>query len=144
MANKSTNKPALWFWLVGIASLVWNLIGVTAYLKQTFITDEQLAILTHKQQALFQVPIWASVAFAVAVFAGTLGAISLLFKKKTALIFFIISLIGIIVQMNFSFFESKVRELYGPIAMAIPVFIILIGIYQVTFANRCIFRNWIS
>jgi len=28
--------------------------------------------------------------------------------------------------------------------MAITVFIILIGIYQVTFANRCIFRNWIS
>jgi len=37
------NKPALWLWFVAIATLVRNLIGVTAYLKQAFITDDQLA-----------------------------------------------------------------------------------------------------
>ncbi|MCX7548422.1 hypothetical protein OS188_10715 [Xanthomarina sp. F1114] len=145
MTSNSTNKPTLWFWIVGVVALVWNLLGVIAYLKQTFISDIKLVSLSKAEQALYtNVPIWATIAFAIAVFSGVLGSIALLFRKKIAIIFFIISLIGIIVQMNYSFFESKAKEVYGPMVIAIPVLIILIGIYLVTFTNRCIYRNWIS
>ena len=45
-------------------------------------------------------PAWATVAFAIAVFGGTLGCLLLLLRKSAAFYLFIASLLGAIVQMT--------------------------------------------
>jgi hypothetical protein len=44
-------------------------------------------------------PTWATGAFALGVFGGTLGCLLLLYRKSTAYYVFIASLLGIVVQM---------------------------------------------
>lgn len=145
MTDISTNKPPLWFWIVSIAALIWNLMGVMVYLGQAYMTDADLAALPETEQALYaNVPAWVTAAFAVAVFGGALASITLLLRKKIAKTLFIISLIGIVVQMSYNLFMSDVMEVYGPGGMIMPIMVLIIGVYLIMFSNKSIARNWIS
>lgn len=68
----------IWFWIVTIIALIWNLTGVMQFILQVSMTSQDLAILPEDQQALYAVmPSWVNIAFALAVFGGTLGCIAL-------------------------------------------------------------------
>ena len=96
MSADSTNKPPVWFWVVSVLALIWNIIGVMSYLAQAYTSVEDLEKMTQAQRELFESqPAWVTGAFAIAVFGGTLGCIALLLRKKWAKPILIISLLGI-------------------------------------------------
>ena len=66
------NKPTLPFWIISIAALLCNLMGVGAYLAMTQLTPEKTAETYGQAFAdIFATkPAWATGAFAIAVFAG--------------------------------------------------------------------------
>jgi len=41
----SSNKPEITFWIIGIIALIWNILGVVAYLMQAYMTQEEWALL---------------------------------------------------------------------------------------------------
>ena len=83
MTENSTNKPPVWFWIVSVVALIWNGMGVMAYLGQAYMSDDALAALPEAEQALYaNVPAWATAAFAIAVWGGLLGCLALLLRKK--------------------------------------------------------------
>ncbi|MGB5205651.1 MAG: hypothetical protein WBN63_15820, partial [Eudoraea sp.] len=85
MSEKSNTKPPVWFWIVSIVALLWNLMGVMAYLGQAYMTDEMKAGYTSDQLALMEsTPAWVTAAFAIAVWGGLLGCIVLLLRRKLA------------------------------------------------------------
>ncbi len=111
------------------------------------MTDEALAALPEMERALYEnVPTWAVFAFAIAVFAGTLGCILLLLRKKLATTIFIISLLAILVQMfyNFFIFLGKATEVYGPESMIMPVMVVITGFFLVWHARKCNANGWLS
>lgn len=76
-------KPPIWFWVVSILGLLWNLSGVYSYLSSTFNQTEMLEAMNQAQRELFEaMPTWANVAFAIAVLLGVLASIGLLLRKK--------------------------------------------------------------
>ena len=69
--SESTNKPSVGFWIIGVIALIWNLMGVFAYITQVNMTDEVIAALPDAERALYEnVPAWVTGAFAIAVFGG--------------------------------------------------------------------------
>lgn len=132
-----SNQLIKWHKLISILAVVWNLLGVSAYLMHAYMTDEAIALLPENEQALYtNIPAWYTAAFAIAVFAGALGSILLLLKKKLATPILILSLIAIFVQMYYNFFVGKSMEVYGPGSVVMPVFVILIGIFLVWYAKK--------
>ena len=146
MSEKSNTKPPVWFWIVSILALLWNLMGVMSYLEQAYMTDEIKAQYTAEQLTLMQgVPAWVTAAFAIAVWGGLLGCIALLFRKRWAKPLLMLSLIAILIQMAYSFFMTNAAEIYGLIpGIIIPLLVIIIGIALVQFARIAEKRNWIS
>lgn len=135
----------MWFWVVSILALIWNIMGVMAYLKDAFMSIEDLEKMTQAERLLFETqPAWVTAAFAIAVWGGALGCIALLMLKKWARSVFLISLMGIVVQMIYALFISNSFEVYGPGAVAMPIMVILIGIFLVFFAGMAKKKNWIS
>lgn len=140
----STKLPKL-FWIVGWGALLWNLMGVMAYLTQVFMPAEMFQQLTIEQQQLIEnTPAWATAAFAVAVWGGTIGAILLLMKKKSAKIAFIFSLVGVSVQIIHSLFFSNSMEVYGPGGLIMPFMIVLFGIGLIWFSEKAAKNGWVS
>lgn len=84
------------FWVIGAFALVWNGLGSVNYLIQ--VTAESLDAYRAVEQAIIaDRPAWATGAFAVGVFGGTVGAVLLLLRKSVAFHVFIVSLIGVVV-----------------------------------------------
>ena len=138
-------KPSNLFWVISVMALVWNLMGVFNYLTQAFMTNEVLASLPKNQQLLYEkVPAWVTAAFAVAVFFGTLGAIFLLLKKKVSSTFFILSFLGIFVQMTYGLLITKNTDSYGPLGLVMPLMIIAIGAYLIWYSKKASENRWLS
>lgn len=146
MSEKSTVKPPMWFWIVSILALIWNLMGVMAYLGQAYMTEEMMAEYPAEELALIEMtPAWVTAAFAIAVWGGLLGCLALLLRKKWAKTILTLSLIGILVQMSHSFFMTNAIEVYGQVqGIVTPLIVIIIGIALVKFAGIAEKRNWIS
>ena len=135
MSNSST-KPTVIFWVISVIALLWNIMGVIAYLSQAYITDEALALLPEAEQAWYNnVPAWVTAAFAIAVFAGTLGSIALLLRKKWAVTLFMMSLIGVIAQSIYSFFIQNYVEITGEKTI-MPTIVFLIALFLVWYSNK--------
>ena len=143
--TNSTNKPTTGFWVISVIALIWNLIGVMNYVGQAYMTDEMLASLPEAQQDLYQnIPAWVTAAFAIAVFGGTLGSLLLLLKKKLASIIFSISILAIIIQMAWVLFVSKTLEVNGAMGALLPVLVIIIGAFLVSYSKKATANGWLS
>ena len=143
---KNKVKVPVWYWIVSILALIWNLIGAMAYLGQAFITDEIKATMPVEQVTLLEnTPAWVTAAFAFAVWGGVLGCIALLLRKKWAKSVLVISLVGLLVQLGYSFFMTNALEVYGPAqGMVMPIVLLLIGVGLVLFANSARKKTWIN
>ena len=138
-------KPSTSFWVISVIALLWNLMGVNAYIQQAFKTDSFKAMYNEEQlKMIAEAPAWATAAFAIAVFGGLLGCILLLRRKQIAKTVFIVSLIGILVQMYYNFFVIDSIAVYGPGAMAMPIMVILFAVFLIWYANFCTKKNWIG
>lgn len=145
MTNGTKIKPPVWFWVVSVLALIWNALGAWNYLMQAYMTDEMKAALPDDQLALIEnTPSWVTAAFAIAVWGGILGCIALLLRKKWAKPVLLISLIGILAQMSYSFFMSDSMEVFGTTAMVTSIMVIIIGIALVYLARGAHNRGWIS
>tara|TARA_R110000744_G_scaffold377073_1_gene491805 strand:+ start:339 stop:788 length:450 start_codon:yes stop_codon:yes gene_type:complete len=145
--NQSPEIMALpnWFNVAAILALVWNLLGVMAFVSHMTITPEMIAELPLAEQDLYAaVPLWATAAFAVAVFCGALGSLALLMKKSICYPLFVASFAGVVVQMFHSFFISNSFEVYGPGGTIMPIMLIVITLLLVRFAAKGNSNNWFS
>jgi len=138
-------KPPTWFWVVSVIALLWNLFGVMNYLMQAFNQVALLESMDQAQREAFEsIPAWATAAFAIAVFSGTIGCIGLLLRKKWARPLFIISLIAAVAQFIHWLFISNAVEAFGPSTYTMPVIVILIGLYLISFSKKGIAKGWLK
>ena len=144
--TKSTeNSPPKWFNLAAIFALVWNLMGVLAFIGQITMTPEMIAELPQAEQALYaSIPLWATIAFACAVFGGALGSLALLLKNPFAAPLFILSFVGVAVQMFHAFVLSNSFEVFGPGGTVMPMMVVVIAILLVYFAHKAKANNWLE
>jgi hypothetical protein len=138
-------KPPVWFWVVSFIALLWNLFGVMNYLNQAFNQVALLEAMNQAQREAFEgIPAWATAAFAIAVFSGTLASIGLLVRKKWARPLFIVSLVAAVAQFIHWLFISNAVEAFGPSTYGMPIVVVLIGIYLIFFAKKGIEKGWLK
>ncbi len=143
MSESMKNKAPAWFVIVVLLLLVWNLLGVIAYIMQVTMTPEALAALPEAQRQLYEnTPQWATAAFAIAVNGGALGCLLLLLRRNLAALFLKASLLGVLVQMFHSFFISNSFEVFGPGGLVMPVLVIVIAVYLVMLAGKARANRW--
>ncbi len=97
------------------------------------------------ERALYtDIPVWATSAYAIAVFGGTLGSIFLLMRKAWAIPAFIVSLVAIVVQMGHAFFMTAMLEVQGASAAVLPLLIVAVAIFLVWYARYAKKKGWIG
>lgn len=125
-------KPSIWFWIIGVIALMWNIMGLGAYFQQFMMSAESFAALRpEQQQMLVGQPFWLTGAFATAVFAGFIGSIALLLRKPIAVRLFLLSMIAVFIQFGglFLAFDYANVLIGGEWVMPILVPVIAVGLY---------------
>ncbi len=145
MSQALESKAPGWFTVIVIVLLVWNLMGVVAYINQVTMSPEMLAALSEVDRGLIEnTPTWAIAAFAIAVSGGALGCVLLLLRRSLAGLFLKLSLAGVLVQMFHSFFISESFDVFGPGGMVMPVMVAIVAIYLVVLAAKAKASHWTS
>ena len=132
MSEFSTHKPPVWFWIVSALALIWNLLGVGAYIMQVTNPEAAMAAMTEAERlATEALPGWYTGVFATAVFAGAIGCLGLLLRKKWAIHALALSLLAVIIQQLYLRFATDINTM-APMYLMIPI----IGIFLVWFARH--------
>ena len=143
--SDNSNKPKALFWIISVIALIWNLLGVSAYLMQAYQTDSFKEMYTPEQlEIITNAPAWATAAFGIAVFGGALGSLLLLLRKRLANIILSLSFVGIIVQFCYNFFVANSMEVYGPGALVMPLLTIAFGLFLVIYSKNKIKEGILS
>ena len=139
MTNSSTHKPPVWFWIVSVLALLWNGVGVNAYLQQAYDTEGYREAYTAEQlEIAASAPAWITAVFAIAVFSAFIACILLLVRKKFATLLFIISLIAVVVQMGYGFATGSV------ISIGISVSTVIVALILVWFSRHATQKSWLN
>lgn len=131
-------KAPIWFWVVAILALLWNGIGVAAYFAQVTMSEQQFAALPQvEQQLLAAQPFWYTAAFAIAVFAGLVGSLLMLMRKRLAVRMFLLSLLAVIVQFAGHFIvKGHAEYISSTQGWLMPSLILFIAIALAMFSRK--------
>ncbi|PHR62355.1 MAG: hypothetical protein COA47_04625 [Robiginitomaculum sp.] len=143
MTKADQGSVPKWYWAIAAIALIWNTLGVMAYVMQVSMSDEAMAALPLSQQDLYAImPSLYIAAFAIAVFAGLLGSLGLVLRKSWATLIFVISLIAIALQQIYMFFLSNTFEVMGDGAKIMPHMILVFAVFLVWFAWFSRRKGW--
>lgn len=135
-------KSPRFFAVIGILLLLWNLMGVAAFVMQY---SADLTVLAQTDpttaQAFTAMPGWVWGAYGIAVVTGTLGAVLLLMKKAMAATLFLVSLIAVIVQFGYTFLGTDLLAIKGAASATFPALIIAIAVIQLLYARSLVARG---
>lgn len=125
------------FIVIAIIILLWNLMGVLSFVMQYQMDLAQLARTDPAGAKIFAaMPGWLWVDYAVAVLAGTVGALCLLLRRRLATYLFALSLIAVVIQFGYVFLATDIIAMKGIVAVAaFPILIFVIAIMQWRYAT---------
>ena len=130
-------KTPWWFWLISAVALLWNLMGVAAFLYDMSMSHEDM-VKNYGQvlaDAAAAQPVWVTAAYGVAVFAGALGSLLLLLRKKLAFWLLLISLLCVILQQAYSRFATDAMDAVSTANKVMYAMVVIIAIFLVWFAR---------
>lgn len=131
--------------VIGWVALFWNLVGVVMFIMQTGLTPEQIAAMPPERQVIYEaMPPWLTVAFAVGVFGGVLGALGLLLRKRWAVAAFAASLLAVVANMVGVYVHTPAWEISGVAGLPLGVLLIAIAGFLLWYARRARMRGWIG
>jgi hypothetical protein len=141
MNDKAVGSVHWSFWVIGAVMLIWNVMGCINFFMQ--MNPDMLAAYRESERAIIEGrPMWATGAFAIAVFGGALGCLLLLLRKSSAVYLFIVSLLGVIVTMIHSLgvgIDFGLGEMLGIILMPLVV-----AAFLIWYAKLAESKAWVS
>lgn len=124
----SENTSNRWIKPVLITALLWNILGILAFVMRLFLSPEMISKLPEEQQLAYNSqPLWATLAFAIAVFGGALDAYFVI-QKSLARLTLIISLAAVLAQQYYNFMIINSINLFGISAIFMPIAVTIIAI----------------
>lgn len=131
-------KPHRSFWVICIVALIWNVMGSINFIMQT--QPNMVANYPEAAQSLIASrPLWATIAFAIAVFGGVLAEILLLLKKSVAYYLFITSFLGALVTNIHILQVSSAVDIWVGSFMSL-----LIAVFLIWYSNLVKRKGWVN
>ena len=145
MSEEATSGLPRSFYIISIAALVWNLIGVMTYVMQVTMSDAAMAALPEDQQAFIRnTPAWVTAAYAIATNAGALGCVLLLVRQSWAYPVLIASFLGILLQNFYGYAIGGAVDVYGAPGVGLSVTVIAIGAFLIWYTKGANDKGWLK
>lgn len=143
--TRLTKATAL-FWIVAIIALIWNLMGLTAFLMDTFAPElSQVGFTAEQIEMASSAPFWTKIAYGTATITGFLAAVMLIAKKKLAIVLFLISLIASIFHSGHIIVGMDGMNVFGLwMGLAFPLLIIVLDLFFWWYSKYALQKNWIG
>jgi len=144
MNDKTAGRIHWSFWVIGAVALIWNVMGVINYFMQ--MNADALAAYPESHRAIIEGrPAWATGAFAIAVFGGTLGCLLILLRKSAATYLFIASLLSVIVAHIHTLGVVGSAIDFSPFEIFMGVLMpLVVAAFLIWYSKQAESKGWIS
>lgn len=122
------------FRTISFLLLLWGLAGIAAFVMQVRADPSDIGDAA-TARAFASMPVWIWLAYAVAVIAGTAGALALLLRRKLARALFALSLAGVVLQFGWTILGFGLLDYKGADALLFPAVIVAIALFALVFAQ---------
>jgi hypothetical protein len=123
-------------WIVGVLSLLWNLMGAWDYAATKLGLEFYLSQFPEEMLAFVDaMPAWATAAWAFGVWGALAGSVGLLLRKKWAFWAFAVSLAGLFFGTIYSYVLSNGSELMGATGAIFNVLIWIVAIFLLVYSK---------
>jgi hypothetical protein len=145
MENAMSKRP-VWFVAVAIILLLWAVAGVASFGAHVLVGEKMAAEQGAWDLAYYRaLPAWFAWDYALATLAALAGAIALLMRSRQAVVLYVLSLIGVVIQFGHVFVGTDLLAHKGAAAtVPFPMFIALMGCVQVVLARFAAQRGWVD
>ena len=125
METHKTKTP-IWFWFISVPLLILGIMGI---LQINSVWGPEMTE-----------PLWAKLCYSGGIIGILIGSLLLVFRKISALYFFIFSLAGFLIHRAWIFgFSERAEE--APWTLFLPILIIIISILLVRLGTK---KGWIT
>lgn len=123
-------KSTTTFKIIAGALTIWNLMGLLSFIGHLSMTAEKTAALPQAEQELYDNnPSWIKFVFGVAVITGLAASVLLFLRNKLSVSVFSVSLIAVLIQMNYNLFFTNAIDYYGAQAVVMPIIITALAFF---------------
>lgn len=137
-------RPPMWFYVVAALLTLWGVAGCYACWQQVRLGADAMGPASAHDRALYAaLPGWYNSIYAAAVGFGTAGGVALLARRRSATIFFAVSLIAVAVQFGWLFATTDIVAHKGAgTVLPFPFLIAAVAVFALWFSLRARRRRW--
>lgn len=130
-------------WVIGVIALLWNSMGAFDYLMTQTRNEAYMGNFTAEQLEFFyNLPTWVVAAWAIAVWGGVVGSLTLLLRKRFAVQVYLVSLIAMVITTIHNYLLANGLEVMGDMfSLIFTGAIFLIALILFFYALRMAKRN---
>ena len=143
-ARAADGRTPWHFWLIAVASLLWNGFGGFDYTMTQMrdpgyfaMMSEQMHVSVAELTAFFDsFPAWASALWAIGVWGSVAGSILLLMRSRHAITAFLVSLVGAVLSFIYQLTMDVPAEMTDSMGKLMPIVILAAIVLQWWYARR--------
>lgn len=130
-------RTPIHLWIVGVLSLLWNLVGAFDYTATHMKLDFYMSQFTEEQLAYFYgFPAWVVAGWAFGVWGALAGSIGLLLRRKWAVWAFTISILGMVVSSIYNFGLTDGTKIMGTGGLIFSIVIWIVAILLLIYSRK--------
>ena len=143
--SEQTNAPIpVWFWVIAVVALLWNLMGCAIFSAELFAQEAFMEAMTEEQKEWVRTtPSWIYIVFAISVLTGLAGSVFLLMRKRISVPLFAFSLVAVVIQMGYTMLIAGGIEVMGPSGAVMPTLVTVLAIAWLMFGLFAKKKGWL-
>ena len=139
-----TNKPPIWFWIIAVIAVLWNLIGLYDYVMSITVNQAYLESFGQEMLDFLKVmPMWAKLAWGLAIAGSVLGSIALVLRKAIAYPLYLLAIVVMAISFGYQL-TTDAKPDTDMIMWIMTALIWAIALFLVWFARMAKNKNWLK
>ncbi len=144
MNEQTKTSSPIWFWVVAVLALLWNIMGGMIFLTEVFAQESMMATMTEPQKEWARsTPMWIYVVFAIAVITGLAGSVCLLMRHRLAVPLFIVGFVAVVIQMVYTMVIAGGLQVMGPSGAVMPAIVVTLALVWFLFSLKFKSKGWL-
>lgn len=142
MTERFERQPTpRWYWIAAVASVLFMAVGCVDYLID--VTKSPATLPIDRRDVIMAEPTWEIAAYAVASWVGLVGTVLLLFRRRSAEPFLVVSLIASFISFLPYATVPAIRDniTTNDVALAIAILLVTSSIWS--FARHSKQQGWL-
>src|SRR4249920_761366 len=126
MKQNSKSAVPVWYWVIAVVALLWNLMGCASFAMELFAQEAAMESMTADQKEWARsIPRWIYFVYALAISTGVAGSIGLFARKGWTITMFAICLVAVLVQMGYTMIIAGGLQVMGPSGAVLPALVVV-------------------